>query len=321
MVTDRFTAMGSSCSIEMHGPNRSQFLDHARTRICELELLWSRFLPTSDVSRVNAGSCARDQLGTNAMQPVNVDAKTIDILQFAVDAAISTNGIFNPLLGDVMIENGYDRSFSLIAAKPVALPSNITTAKTVVHVSKRVPSRQRCSIHIDPINNTVAITSGISIDLGGVAKGFTADLVADELIELGAEAVMIDMGGDIACRNGEMGDVVWRIVAEHPADASRPIGRIDLRNGGVATSSTLRRRWSTTNGTAHHVMDPRTESSTNSDVIACSVAADTCANAEVLTKVLLCNGTASLESISRIAEDVLLVDIEESVMHVGAWRQ
>jgi FAD:protein FMN transferase len=342
--------MGSACSIEIHGPDRSKYLLQARTRICELELLWSRFVPSSDVSRINAAcnqSTEHGEFGTfadnplsNAIafharnrSPVSVDYKTIEILQFAIDASVSTHGLFNPFLANVMIANGYDRDFNVLVGKPlprkqtvsrpVPLVSSTTTAKSSVRVrqtSAAQPSTPRIPIDIDVIHNTVTAPAGIGVDLGGVAKGYAADLVADELIEAGAHAVMIDLGGDIACRNSDVGDVVWRIVAEHPEDPSLTIGRIDLRNGGVATSSTRRRRWSTGDGWSHHVMDPRTASSSNSDVIACSIAADQCANAEVLTKVLLCQGTAARRSIGRVVPDLLMVAPDESVQFTGNWR-
>jgi len=59
-----------------------------------------------------------------------------------------------------------------------------------------------------------------------------------------------------------------------------------LRDLGVATSSTLRRRW----GEMHHVIDPRTGRPTASGLDEVSVAADTAADAEVIAKTALIAG-------------------------------
>ena len=79
-------------------------LDRARERIDELEALWSRFRPTSDVSIANA------MAGTS----VRVSPETIALVQRAIDGYRLTEGRFDPTVLGAVVRAGYDRSYEQI---------------------------------------------------------------------------------------------------------------------------------------------------------------------------------------------------------------
>jgi len=81
------------------GGDRGQALDRARRRIDDLERRWSRFLPDSEVSRLNAG----------AGRPVLVSPETARLVARAVDAWRLTAGRFDPTVLPALVAAGYDR--------------------------------------------------------------------------------------------------------------------------------------------------------------------------------------------------------------------
>ena len=105
-----FAAMGTTGHLEVSGPHARRLARSAVALIGALEQRWSRFLPTSDVSRLNRSG------GT----PVSVDPSTIGLLELAVAAWQRTDGRFSPFLQRAMLDIGYRRSLS---SGPILAPS------------------------------------------------------------------------------------------------------------------------------------------------------------------------------------------------------
>ena len=111
----------------------------------------------------------------------------------------------------------------------------------------------------------------VRIDLGGIAKGWMADRLAERL----GDHVLVNLGGDLYAR-GE-----WPVAIACKTYL--------LRNLGAATSSTRKRRW----GDLHHLIDPRTGLPATTRVEEVSVVAETALDAEVLAKTVLISGRAT----------------------------
>ncbi len=315
--TDSFRAMGSSCSIDTLGGGLHTLNRQGREQINNLERLWSRFLPTSEVSLVNA----------NPERPTKVSAQTIELALFALSAWSHSSGAFCPFLGALMNREGYNETFEIINARTYK-SDRATRVLELAHPPIGSLSRTFSPLVIDEVAGTLCIERGYELDFGGVAKGYAADVVAEVLIEAGAKAVLVDLGGDVSCRTVDEQETIWTIEAEGPrcAEGSNAlsmgsIATIELRNGGVATSSTRRRTWIMANGEqTHHLMNPQIQASASSGVLLCSVAADCCAHAEVLTKMVVCGGAdVCTDIVKRFVPDVLAVLDSGVVLDFGSW--
>src|SRR5690242_3981796 len=91
--------MGTDAHVSVFGD--SGLLVQARSRIDDLERRWSRFLPDSELSRLNRA----------AGHPVAVDEETFSLIALAVHAWRETGGRFDPTVLDAVCAEGYDRSF------------------------------------------------------------------------------------------------------------------------------------------------------------------------------------------------------------------
>jgi len=139
-------------------------LDRAQARIDELESRWSRFRPDSELSRLNAAA------GRTAL----VSRETYDLVQRAIDAWFLTEGRFDPTVLPALVANGYDRSFDRIAA-----PINASQARPR-------PAPGCAEIRLGVAVTSVTLPPGVQLDLGGIGKGYAADLVFQELMQRGA---------------------------------------------------------------------------------------------------------------------------------------
>ncbi len=262
------------------------------------ESAWSRFRPGAELTRLGAGNGA----------PTVVSHPTAMLIERAVWAWGRTGGWFDPTVAHAMTAAGYDRSFAELARPcPPREPSRGTgqDRRSARHGSPEAvpaPSPGCDGIEVDPRTDLVQLPPGLAIDPGGIGKGFAADLVAVAAVDAGADAAMVSIGGDLRVAGATPIDG-WEIELDHHI---APVARMNLHHGAVATSSTLRRRWRTTTGTAHHVIDPRTGRSSAGPLVACSVVAGEAWWAEALATALLVGWGVDTDTDGELAE--LLVD-------------
>ncbi len=152
------------------------------------------------------------------------------------------------------------------------------------------------------------LPAGTGFDPGGIGKGLAADLVVAELLAEGAEGACVNLGGDVRVAGiGPDGDG-WTVSVDHPR-REVPLVRLGLRDGAVATSTTLRRRWTLAGLERHHLIDPRSGLPSDTDLELATVVAAEAWIAEALTKsVLLRSSEVAFDVIDGTAAEALAVD-------------
>lgn len=136
----------------------------------------------------------------------------------------------------------------------------------------------------------------VQLDFNSIAKGYTVDLLAALVEELGAENYIVDIGGELRCRGVNPHGSAWRIGIESPFDGNMTNGeylqrRLRMHEGGLATSGNYRRFYLDEQGNkVAHTIDPRTGRSVLSRLLSVTVAAPTCAEADALGTMFLAMG-------------------------------
>ncbi len=230
-----------------------------------LERTASRFRPDSEISAVNRAPG----------QWVQASAQLVELVEVALAAAESTGGLVDPCLGMQVDAAGY-RSW---AAGDVA----------VLEPTTPVPAGSGGWREVEVAAGRVRIPAGVALDLGATAKAWLADEVAERIAdELGLD-VVANMGGDLRVIAAAPG---WVVSADHEV-SGLPERSIGITDGGLATSGQGRRRWLTTSGPAHHLIDPRTGRSAESGWWAVSALAASATTANVAaTAGMLLDGDA-----------------------------
>ena len=144
-------------------------------------------------------------------------------------------------------------------------------------------------IGLDEDLHAVTLPPGVRLDLGGIGKGTAADLISDQVMCRGAAGVAVSIGGDMRVRGQSPSGGGWSFTD----DEGRAIPLPDVADGGVCTSTTQLRRWTTGHGDVHHILDPRTGRPTPSTVESVTVLGATAQQAEVLTKAAIVAGDAA----------------------------
>ena len=265
-----FPAMGTSVAlitaeedVDPEGFERAALL--VEREFSEQEERFSRFLPDSELSRVN-----RSEVRT-----IHVSESFAALVGLALRSAADTDGFFDPTVLPALVAAGYDRSFEelIVSARQVLRPA--------------APTGRWREIRLD--GDALTLPEGVALDLGGIAKGWTADRAARCVATLLPWGI-VDAGGDMRAI-GHLPPEGVEVAVEHPSDPRVEVLRLELTDGALATSSTVRRSWGPN---LHHLIDPRTGRPAVTDVVQATVWEDTCAGAEVRAKAALLRGPSAL---------------------------
>ena len=113
------------------------------------------------------------------------------------------------------------------------------------------------------------------LDLGGVVKEYAADRAARLCREAGIAHGVVDLGGDLAIVGAHADGSAWVAGIKTPSDTARPVARIELRAGGLATSGDYERSMVVDGRRYSHIVDPASGIPVES-FASVSVVADSC---------------------------------------------
>ena len=295
--------MGTHARILAHGEPPGA-VDRACDSLATLERAWSRFLPESELSLLNAAGGGR---------PVVVSPSTFALISHAVDAWRHTEGRFDPTGLGALASMGYDRTFDDVVSSSERQPA--ATADTRVEDRPSAEPLVGCAgIGLDPMVRAVTLPAGLNLDLGGIGKGYAADLVTQELMDAGARAACVDLGGDLRVMGPGPYDDAWETTFDAP-DLTTRIGRLRFGHGAVATSTRLRRRWRRGGVMLHHLLDPSTGAPADSGLATVTVIAGDAWWAEVLAKAAFVAGpVAGVRLLEQSGVEGLLVGDDGTII-------
>ena len=215
----------------------------------------TRFSESSELSRFNA----------SAGRWVEVSDELAELLRQSLRAYEVSGGLVHVATLAGLLAAGYTRDFAL-GSTP----------------TERAPAAPRPLPELLEVRGRLALLRpGAAIDLGGVAKGWLADRLAERM----GENCLVNLCGDLYARGaGETGEG-W------------PVGfgerTVLLRDLGAATSGVAKRMWGPG---LHHLIDPRTMRPAVTDLEEASVIASTATDAEIFAKVALLLGRAEAQT-------------------------
>lgn len=294
----QFRALGTYVHLCTTG-DLARAVELASDVLAAVDLACSRFRADSDLSRANA----RDGRWT-PVDPLLAAAVTV-----ATEAARQTDGLVNPCLGRHLVALGYDADLSIVQAR--------TDRPAVLPASVRHDAWQE--VCVDPAG-AVFVPHGAQLDLGATAKAWAADLLAMTLTDTFGDDVLVSLGGDI--RIGGASSRAWPIViTEHPDGIGDelPAEVITLDGGGLATSSTMVRRWVAGSTVQHHLLDPRTGQPAQPYWRTVTATGPTCAAANVASTAAIILGAEAPKWLAERGVDARLIDIDGVIHRIGRW--
>ena len=247
-----FPAMGTT--VDVTAPTE-RGIAATRELFEHVEATCSRFLPESELARINDDPRTR----------VSLSPSMASVVHAAEHARSITGGFVDAGVGGAVHAWGYDRTFTAVTDRDHhGAPGQLPEPEWSVD------------------GEILTRTPGTKIDLGGIAKGWTCDLAVER-----GHATMASAGGDVRSANPQ---AIVEIVDPWDDTATT----IQLGVGALATSSVSRRRWMVGGEEVNHLIDPRTLSPTTSPVLSATAITATAVEAEAAAKTILLRGADGL---------------------------
>ena len=240
--------MACGLHVIVHGPRHPDQVGEVVALLDGLERRWSRFLPASDLTRINDG----------AGHPVDVAPETLALVRTMREAWDLTQGRYDPTILPILVANG-------------GATSRVDPGRTTVLPHGPLRTGTMEGIRVDDQRLTVELPAGTALDPGGIGKGLAADMAAALLLDGGAAGALVSIGGDLAAAGRAPEGTGWRVDVEGPEPSGGALFRTAVDQGGVATSSTRSRRWVQDGVDRHHAIDPATGAQSDTDLASVTV--------------------------------------------------
>lgn len=290
--TATFRAMGTEVRMVVPRDVPATATDRVRVLFATWEAALSRFRADSELSLMNMG----------AGRPFTASPLLFGVMQAALRAARATEGLYDPSMGAQIGALGYDRSFDKLGRDAPPHPGG--------H-----PGGAWRRIVLDPAARCITLPPGCVIDLGGIAKGMAVDAAMGTLRNAGVSTALVSAGGDLRVIGRPPARPHWGIALE---ENGRRV--VALHRGALATSSTSLRRWGNVLEARHHLLDPSTGLPATRGTRAVTVAARTCAQAEVAAKAALVAGPlAGADLLRRLGLDAIVMPDHGPPIAIGEW--
>ena len=290
-----------SCTVSVAVPDPQHLSEARRAVISELAAMdaaASRFRPDSELSAVNRAA-GRAHL----VSPLLALA-----VRTALDAARLTDGLVDPTLGTDLVALGYDRDIDEVRTSRGPVPAD---RRPVTRPAERPTWRD-----VQLAGRLLTVPPGLSLDLGATAKALTADRAAAAVRRTTGGPALVSIGGDLAAVGGIGWDV---LLTETPEEVTGESLR--TYDGGLATSSTLARRWTADGTERHHLLDPRTGRPVDGPWRTVTVAARTCAAANTASTAAVVLGAEAPAWLESRGLPARLVALDGTVLRVAGWSR
>ncbi|WP_051913682.1 FAD:protein FMN transferase [Thermorudis peleae] len=292
-----FPALGTEVTVLVTDPVQLwPIVQHVRQCIDVIDRTLSRFRPDSELARL--------ERIVDLPQPAS--PLFLEALELALRAARDTEGWFDPTIRDALEAAGYDRSIEQLEA--VGPGPN----------RPALPAGQWLRIRYNRALGWVCIPRGVRLDFGGIGKGFAVDY-ALRTLPVNDVGVLLNAGGDLAVR-GPTPPGGW--LCDIAVDVSSPPeAHVVVFEGALATSGLGRRQWTRNGERLHHLIDPRTGLPGVSPWRIVTVAARSCAVAEVAAKVAWLKGEEGPAWLEDLGLAGRFAAKDGSVITVGPWPE
>jgi thiamine biosynthesis lipoprotein len=265
LIAVRFSAMASPCEVLLPAGNTPAALELgslAAEEAWRIERKFSRYRDDSVLAMIHS---ARGR-------PVEVDAETAELIDFARRCYELSNGLFDVTSGVFRHAWRFDGSDRV--------PDEATVERLRARVGFEKLEWQR------PL---LTLPAGMEIDFGGIGKEYAVDLAYDRLIARCAAPFLINFGGDLRA-NRPPAQGAWQVGVERP-DSERNAGLLlDLERGALATSGDSHRYLLKEGVRYGHILDPRTGWPVRNAPRSVTVAASSCTEAGLLATLGLLHG-------------------------------
>lgn len=245
------------------------------------------------------------------INPVVVSEDTYHVVDAAKKAAEESSGAFDITVYPIVALWG-------IGTDQARVPSESEIADELKYVGYN-------DLVLDPDKLSVFLKRpGMGLDLGGIAKGYAADRIAEILKSMGVESGIINLGGNIFAMGSKADGSAWKIGIQNPmSDRGEYIGIAEAVNQTVVTSGIYERYFEKDGKRYHHIMDTKTGYPADNELAGVSILAASSIDADALSTTCFVLGTEkALEFVKNKPDvDALFITKDKKVRMTPGFKR
>jgi len=218
-------------------------IDSSMKEIKRVEQKMSRFLPASEVSRINKQALSAGKSASGLKEGwIPVSSELFSLLEESVRLSNLTKGCFDvtvcPLWKMWKFEG---ENIEVPGKREIETALELVAYKNMILQDGKIKFAKK----------------GMGIDLGGIAKGYAVDAAIKVLKEKNVKSAMVNAGGDIYVLGRKQGKP-WRIGIRHPRKEGEILGIVEVEDRAIVTSGDYERFFFSEGKRYHHIFNPKT---------------------------------------------------------------
>lgn len=213
----------------------NEAINAAFREIKRLEDIMSTYIPSSDISRVNAAA---------GLHPVKVHEDLIRAVKRGLEFTELSGGAFNIAMGPAI------DLWNVTQSDRIPLQDELEQVRPLLDYRNVIINEQEKTIFLKK--------KGMKINLGGIGKGFAGDYACRVLKNFGIKGGIVAVAGDVRVFGRKPDGSVWTIGIKHPRNKDDIIAAIHLTDGAVSTSGDYERFFIKKGKRYHHIISPET---------------------------------------------------------------
>ncbi|WP_434291606.1 FAD:protein FMN transferase [Clostridium botulinum] len=254
--------MGTIINIKAYGKNADKAVQASVDKISDIENKMSLNISTSEINKINKNA---------GIAPVKVSKNTFDVVKASLIYSEKSKGSFD------------------ITVEPLVSLWGIGTDKA------RIPSKDEISNALKLINykdviinekeSTVMLKrKGQAIDLGAIAKGYTADELKKVLLNYNVSSAFLSLGGNVYVLGNKPDKTPWKIGVQNPLEPRGDyLGIVSVSDKSVVTSGNYERFFERNGKRYHHIFDTKTGYPAEKGLISVSIISDKSIDGDALS--------------------------------------
>ncbi|WP_202127831.1 FAD:protein FMN transferase [Clostridium sp. C2-6-12] len=245
--------LGTLINLKAFGKQAEKAINEAVDRLNDIDDKMSAFKEESDISRINSKA---------GLAKETVSKDTYFVVKEAVEYSKILEGTFDPTI------------------RPLVKLWNIGTDKEIIPKEKQIEEAlklvNRDDVILDESNCTIMLRNiNQALDVGGIAKGFAADVVRDTFRKYKVQSGLIDLGGNIFALGCKEDGSLWKVGIQNPfKPRGEYLGVLSVKDKSVVTSGNYERYFMKDGQRFHHILDPKTGYPSKSKIISATIISD-----------------------------------------------
>ena len=282
--------LGTVCTVRIIEGGSTKTTDEIFQRLRQIEDRMSANKDGTEIAAVNASAGGK---------AVKVSEDTFFVISQAVEYASLAGGAFDPTVGPLV-------KLWNIGNEGAHVPQK----KDIASALKLIDYRK---VELDQKAFTVRLAApGMKLDLGAIAKGYSADEVAKILDKYKVKSAIVDLGGNVLVYGRKKDGTAWRVGVQDPrSDRGEFIGLVSGYEETVVTSGIYERYFIQDGKRYHHILDTKTGFPVDNGLVSVSIIAGSSIRADALSTTVFALGLEKGMSLVKSLPDVHAVFIDD----------